>query len=172
MKKTASQIIGTLLVSATVAFVGGCGGDSGGGTPQQQAAQVDVPVANDFTFPQVATVNGEYSVTIPDGPAPTFSARRTLENGTGSTIDFGDSVVLNYRMFSWSSGELVESSDTLDEPITVRAGITDGIPQYLTKSLLGRKLGDTLQIIFEPGMDDLPVYLDSNDAYVVVVELI
>lgn len=177
MKNTASKLFNTLIISASIAIIGGCdsgggGGDTGAAATQQPAIQAATPVANDFKFPAVANVNGNYSVTIPGGPAPTFSARRTIEKGNGSIIEFGDTVVLNYSMFSWSTGELIESSDTLDEPIAVRAGITEGIPQYMTKSLLGRSLGDKLQIIFERGMEDLPVYLDPNDAYVVVVELI
>jgi len=75
-------------------------------------------------------------------------------------------------MFSWSTGELVESTDDLDEPLTIRAGVTEGVPEFLSHSLLGRKIGEKIQIIFEEGMEDLPTYLDADDAYVLVVEII
>ena len=139
---------------------------------QNGTTDTAVIVANDFTFPEIAEANGAINVSIPAGPKPEFSARRVLSNGTGNTIAFGDPVVLKYNMYSWSSGAMVESTDNLDEPITVRAGVTDGIPEYLSKSLLGRNIGDKLQIVFESGMHDLPEYLDQTDAYVVVVDLI
>jgi len=149
-------------------------GDNGGtgGTDGNSTTANAVIVANDFTFPEIAEANGAINVSIPTGPMPVFSARRVLSNGTGNTIAFGDPVVLKYNMYSWSSGAMVESTDNLDEPITVRAGVTDGIPEYLSKSLLGRNIGDKLQIVFESGMDDLPEYLDPSDAYVIVVDLI
>jgi len=80
--------------------------------------------------------------------------------------------VLNYNMYSWATGELVDSTDTLDDPLTVRAGVTNGVPEYLTKSLLGRQIGETLQLVFKQDMEDLPEYLDKSDAYVLVVKLL
>lgn len=75
-------------------------------------------------------------------------------------------------MYSWTSGELVETTDAFDEPITIEAGVTEGVPDYLSKSLLGRNLGDRIQVVFEAGMEDLPGYLDNSDAYVLVIDLI
>lgn len=128
--------------------------------------------SQDFAFPTVSEVNGSFSISSPEGETPSFPARRTVEAGSGSTVEFSDPVVIRYNMFSWATGELVESTDDFDEPVTIRAGVTEGVPEYLSHSLLGRKIGDTIQIIFEEGMEDLPEYLDSNDAYVLVVELI
>jgi len=51
-------------------------------------------------------------------------------------------------------------------------GYTNGVPEYLTKSLLGRQIGDTLQLVFKQDMEDLPDYLDKSDAYVLVVSLL
>jgi len=51
---------------------------------------------------------------------------------------------------------LVESTDDFDEPVTIRAGVTEGVPEFLSHSLLGRKIGDRIQVIFEEGMEDLP----------------
>ena len=103
---------------------------------------------------------------------PTFSARRTLSTGTGSVVQFGDPVVLRYSMYNWSMGELVETTDAFDEPVAIQAGVTEGVPDYLSKSLLGRNIGDRIQVIFEPGMEDLPDYLDPANAYVLVVDLL
>ena len=126
---------------------------------------------SDFDFPEIVAQNGSMSMTIPDGPLPDQSARRSLSAGGGPSIEFGDAVVLKYDMFSWSTGELVESSSQLEGPYAVKAGISDNIPEYLAKSLLGRTLGETVQIVFPTGMEDLPSYLDPADAYVLVIEL-
>jgi len=127
---------------------------------------------SDFAFPDVTEVDDRFAISRPEGDSPTFSARRTLEAGSGNTIEFSNPVVLRYDMFSWSTGELVESTDDLDEPLTIRAGVTEGVPEFLSHSLLGRKIGEKIQIIFEEGMEDLPTYLDADDAYVLVVEII
>ena len=167
MKQTNKQIVTGIALSVTLALsaCGGSGGDSG-------SVSGGAIISNDFAFPGVINVAVDPEMQKPVGPAPEFSARRTLSKGTGSPIEFGDPVVLDYNMYSWTTGELVETTDTLDEPLTIRAGVTNGIPDYLTKSLLGRQIGDTMQVVFERDMADLPEYLDSSDAYVLVVNLL
>jgi hypothetical protein len=127
----------------------------------------------DFDFPLTVLDDGTMTMSIPAGPAPEFGARRTLSDGAGTKIGFGDPVILNYDMFQWSTGELVESSAQYAESYTVLAGKSDDfpIPEYLSRSLLGRSLGDKIQVILPAGTNDLPEYLDSEDAYVVIVEL-
>lgn len=176
MKYNLLKTVAVIASSTCILFLSACGGSSGSGTSVQPGNSGNLGsstiVANDFSFPEVSEANGTMNVMIPPGPMPTFSARRTLSNGGGNTIVFGDPVVLKYNMYRWSNGEMVESTDQFDEPITIRAGVTEGIPAYLTNSLLGRKIGDRLEIVFEAGMDDLPEYLDGSDAYVLVVDLI
>lgn len=127
-----------------------------------------------FSFPSIDAEGGEMMMTIPNGPLPTFPARRTVANGTGQTIEFGDAVTLKYDMFAWSNGELVESSNSFEEAHTVRAGVSDDfpIPEYLAKSLLGRRIGDTVQVVLPVGTADLPSYLDQEDAHILLVELL
>ena len=176
MKYNLLKTIAVIAGGTCIIFLSVCGGSSESGTIVQPGDSSNLEsstiVANDFSFPEIAEANGTMSVLIPPGQKPTFSARRTLTNGGGNTIVFGDPVVLKYNMYRWSDGEMVESTDQFDEPITIRAGVTEGIPAYLTNSLLGRKIGDRLEIVFEAGMDDLPEYLDGSDAYVLVVDLI
>lgn len=164
MKFTNKNVVTGIALTASLllAACGGSSGDSGSGAN-------NVIVSNDFAFPAVTDGAG---IEKPTGSAPEFSARRTISKGAGSPIQYGDPVVLNYNMYSWSTGELVDSTDTLDEPLTVRAGVTTGVPEYLSKSLLGRQIGDQLQLVFEPGMEDLPAYLDNSDAYVLVVSVL
>ncbi len=127
-----------------------------------------------FSFPSVTLQEGGMSMVIPGGALPTFAARRTVVSGSGQVIEFGDAVTLKYDMFAWSDGSLVESSNSFEEAHTVQGGVSDEfpIPEYLAKSLLGRKLGDTIQVVLPVGTADLPVYLDAEDAYVMLVELL
>lgn len=167
MKYINKNVVTGLALSATI-LVSACGGSSG----DSGSAANNVLVSNDFSFPDVSLAEQNSSIAIPEGQLPEFSARRTLSKGTGAAIEFGEPVVLNYNMYSWSTGKLVDSTDTLDEALTVRAGVSEGVPEYLSKSLLGRQVGDTLQLVFEHGMEDLPEYLDNTDAYVLVVSLL
>lgn len=127
-----------------------------------------------FSFPTVTMEDDGITMLIPGGPLPKFPARRTVVNGSGQTVEFGDPVTLKYDMFAWSSGELVESSSLFEEAHTVKGGVSDDfpIPEFLAKSLLGRKLGDTIQVVLPVGTADLPTYLDQSDAYVLLVELL
>ena len=160
-----------------LAVLSACGGSSGNSDNSGNSGNTSSTggsstiISNDFTFPSIAEANGMLSE-VPSGPMPAFPARRTLSTGSGSVVEFGDPVVLSYNMYSWTTGELVETTADFESPITVQAGVTQGIPDYLSKSLLGRNIGDKMQIIFHPGMEDLPSYLDSGDAYVVVLDLI
>ncbi len=181
MRLNQAKTYTTLVVASAFLALAACG-DSGGSpdssvtdgdqTDQEAPIQPLDLTGNDFEFPPVTNANGSINVEAPQGSLPTFSARRTLATGTGSPIGFGDPVVLRYSMYSWSSGELVETTDSFDEPVTVQAGVAEGVPDFLSKSLLGRNVGDQLQLVYEAGMTDLPSYLDNADAYVVVVELI
>lgn len=173
--------IAVLISAGLIAFLGACSNGGSGGSSSGADEVTDTTaetlgsttiVQNDFSFPEVAEANGGFELTIPDGPAPEFPARRELAAGTGSTIGFGDPVVLKYSMFSWSTGELVESTDDFDQAFSVDAGLSQGIPEYLSSSLPGRNVGDRLQLVFNAGMEDLPSYLDNTDAYVLVVDLL
>ena len=168
MKNLLLKRVAALASVSALVLISACDSGSSSGDATSSGAIVN----SDFAFPAVSEANGSFEISSPLGDAPTFSARRTLEAGSGNTIEFGDPVVLRYEMFSWSTGEMVESTDDFDEPVTIRAGITEGVPEHLSHSLLGRKIGEKIQIIFEEGMEDLPGYLDSDDAYVLVIELI
>lgn len=196
--KSVCLTAGLLAMSVIIAACGG--GSSGSLTNTTPQTNINLPVENpidvsaaslvaaatkvtggtstassaDFSFPEVTELNGGLTMTIPNGPAPTFPARRTVASGSGQPVTFGDSVILKYDMFSWNSGQLVESSTEFDEAHIVQGGVSDTfpIPEYLAKSLLGRSLGDTVQVVLPVGTEDLPEYLDPNDAYVLLVEML
>lgn len=165
MNKTASLVM-CLSLTAVLTACGGSGGSSDGETTNNTL------VANEYELPQVVVEDGGTRLDERVGAKPTFPARRVVSEGNGNTIEFGDPVVLRYNLYSWTTGELVETTDSFDEPLTIRAGVAEGVPQFLSDSLLGRKVGAIIQVVFESGMSDLPSYLDASDSYVVVVELI
>lgn len=193
MKKyNQSTILKAGFVALTVLLTA-CGGSSGdGGSAPATETQIDLADASiissaskfsggsnlrsggDFSFPEIVNQNGTMTMTIPNGKAPLFPARRTIANGNGPVVQFGDPVSLKYDMFSWNTGELVESSAQYEEAHVVKGGVSDSfpIPDYLAKSLLGRSLGDTIQVVLPVGTKDLPDYLDNTDAYVLVVEML
>lgn len=127
----------------------------------------------DYAFPDVVT-NAGLTLNIPAGPAPTTAGRRTVASGMGESLSFGDVVTLRYDMFRWSDGTLVDSSEQYDVARTVLAGDSETypVPDYLAKSLLGRSLGDVIQVVLPAGTQDLPPELDVDDAHVVLVELL
>lgn len=194
-RKSVSLSAGLVVLSVLVTS---CGGGSGGTTisPDETVAMVENTIdvsdasivsaaskisggtfrrsGSDFSFPEISSLNGSLSMTIPAGPLPAFPARRTVSAGTGQVIEFGDPVTLKYDMFAWSDGELVESSSLFEEAHVVQGGVSDDfpIPEYLAKSLLGRSIGDTIQVVLPVGTEDLPAYLDPEDAYVLLVELL
>ena len=188
---------GAAAAIASALWLTGCGGNSTGGSIEpinQPLVQTPVDVSQasiiasatkntggeinntgtDYRLPVVMNDNGSMSMVIPAGPAPQIPARRTVASVGGTTLNFGDPVVLKYDMFSWNNGTLVDSSAQYDEAYTVRSGVSDElpIPEYLAKSLLGRSLGDTIQVVLPVGTQDLPSELDSEDAYVLIVTLL
>jgi len=173
MKNVINKKVVPIAYASILVLLSACGGSGGSsvGSNAGNGAGSSTIISNDFTFPAVAAANGMLSE-VPTGSKPAFPARRMLSAGSGSAVEYGDPVVLSYNMYSWSTGELVESTADFEEPVTVQAGVTEGIPDYLSNSLLGRNIGDKMQIIFQPGMEDLPDYLDDTDAYIVVLDLI
>ena len=118
MKNLLLKRVAVLASTSALVLLSACGG---GGSSGDGASGV---MANsDFSFPDVTEVDDRFAISRPEGDTPTFSARRTLEAGSGNTIEFSNPVVLRYDMFSWNTGELVESTDDLDEPLTIRAGV-------------------------------------------------
>lgn len=175
MVKTMPSLIGAGMITLMSACSNGGSGTvetSDAADTQAETLGSTTIVPNDFSFPAIAEANGGFEVSIPEGPVPAFPARRELSAGDGSAIGFGDPVVLKYNMYSWSTGALIESTDDFDEAMSVEAGISQDIPEYLSSSLTGRNVGDKLQIIFNAGMEDLPEYLDNTDAYVLIVDLL
>lgn len=191
-----AALLSTLVLTACGGSGGGSvavdGGNGGSGVEQPfQQTEIDVPVSGlvrtvvknsggenaamdaMYDLPGLVGNVGSMTMTIPANPAPSVSARRTQSAIGGQAIAMGDPVILNYDMFAWSDGSLIDTSSLQTEAVSVKAGSAlSGVPQAVTNALLGRSIGDVVQVVI-PGSDtDLPPALRGNDeAYVVVMEL-
>lgn len=160
------------LIGSAAVLLSACSGDSSSGSGNDETG---APlVESGFAFPDVQLSDGDSigTVSTPEGALPEFSARRTLSAGTGDVVAFGDPIQLRYNMYSWTDGTLVESTDSFDEAVIIDAGASQGVPAYLASTVLGRNKGETVQIVYEAEMDDLPEYLDNSDAYVMVLQIL
>ena len=168
-------IIRSALIASAAIMLSACFGGGSSGTVSTDSEEVGSPlIQSAFAFPDVQLADGSNVAGFnpPEGPVPDFSARRTLVAGSGDVVAFGDPVQLKYNMYSWTSGELVESTDDFDEAVIINAGVAEGVPVFLSNTVLGRNKGETVQIIYEAGMEDLPGYLDNSDAYIMVLEVL
>lgn len=70
----------------------------------------------------------------------------------------------------------VESTqDQFGGPLELVVGGKEGevtVPAFLNSAIMGSQVGERYQVVFEAGMKDLPNYLDPNDAYVLVVDIV
>ena len=85
----------------------------------------------------------------------------------------GSKINLRYDMYSWSTGELVDSSSLHSGgvlPLTL-GGAERRIPGFVEQSLLGRTAGSRVQVVLGKNTKDLPDHLNSADGYVLVVDI-
>lgn len=158
------------------------------------AASDDSVYGDDYALPTVIRQDdGSMALMINDAPLPSMSSRQELEPGEGGRITrIGDRVQFRFDMFSWSTGELVASThqmalrgDVSTAPVTPNPEGTDSalvitlgdrvdgtqVPLVLHNALLNRREKAKLQVVFERRMNDLPSLYDSNDAYVLIVDI-
>lgn len=139
----------------------------------KQTGGNDSIVRGNFNLPPLAGALGNMTMTIPANPTPEFSARRTAVANNGQQILMGDPVIIRYDMFSWADGRLIDTSERQTAALTVRAGIIDGsAPDYVAEAVLGRNIGDTVQIVVPGDDESLPLPMQvPGEAYVLVMQL-
>lgn len=128
---------------------------------------------NDYAFPEVHGGPDGTVLTIGAEPVPGVSSRRLLEAGSGPLVRSGDLVAVSYDLFSWSTGERVESSTSaVGGPLQTRLGTPDSVlPDYVDRSLQDRTLGSRVQVVLGQGTPNLPDHLNPHDGYVLVAQL-
>lgn len=134
------------------------------------------PTGDSFQFPEVVkNDNGDWVMVIGDQPIPNRSVRREVSRGKGAVGRAGDTIHFRYDMFSWATGELIESSNDMGgKPLVLTLGdFTQGVqvPNYLHNALLNRAEGTKLQVVFEQAIDGLPQQMNPHDGYVLMVEI-
>ncbi|MEM7338587.1 MAG: hypothetical protein AAF467_08070 [Actinomycetota bacterium] len=113
----------------------------------------------------------ELEVSIPDDE-PTEAAVEVVEAGTGVEVGTGDVVLTAWEMVAFRSGEVVESTTKdFGGPVPIEIGAGQ-VPAALDEALAGQTIGTRLDVQFPVGMPDLPDYLDSEEAYVLSVEIV
>lgn len=145
--------------------------------------QGDITEANEqsatgdsFQFPEmVQNDSGDWVMVIGNQPIPNRSMHREVLSGNGDMGRAGDTIHFRYDMFSWATGELVESSkDTFEESLAITLGdLGNGaeIPNYLHNALLNKTEGTKMQVIYEQSLEGLPPQRNPHDGYVLVVEI-
>lgn len=138
----------------------------GGGVPASLLTRTD-----DFRFPSISNDGSGPTMHIPDGDLPARSARRSLEQGDGRIVGYGDTVALHYDVYSWSSGALIMSSTQGRKSVVITIGSNSLLPPYVEQALIGRVVGSELQIVLGADGEDLVGTLNPQDAYVYLVRL-
>jgi len=120
------------------------------------------------------TFGSQPTVTVPPGAPPGNLESSDLIVGTGASVERGDSLIVQYVLASYSSGQVVESSWT-GQPVAVTLG-TGGVFPGWDEGLVGMRVGGRRELIVPPsqGYGDQPpaTGIADNDALVFVVDLL
>lgn len=154
-------------------------GDLIGGVIKQGdtfAADEFTQANDDYRFPAVVESDtGDWVMVIGDEPVPSRSSRRELLHGDGAVAEVGDTIRYRFDVFSWATGELVDSSrDLPDQSAQLTLGKLVGpnkVPTVLHNALLNRTAGSRIQVVLAQSLADLPEHLNGNDGFVVVVDI-
>ena len=91
--------------------------------------------------------DGEPTVTIPEGDAPTEVELATLKEGDGAVVQPGDTVLVHYSGVKWSDGTVFDSSWEAGAPTTfATTGVVDGFKQALE----GQTVGSQVLVVVPP----------------------
>lgn len=113
---------------------------------------------------------GAYTIEVAAEALPQESWSVALELGDGREMQEGQGVSLDYQMISWSTGEVVETSEVLSGgALETTLEAAAGLPQALVTALVGQQAGVDAVVVLPAGASDLPSYLDGSDAYYVRV---
>ena len=131
-----------IVLAASALLAAGCGDkkDSGGSA----SGSCDVSVSGDQgKKPQVS---------VPKCAAPTALQTKDLITGSGDAVRAGDTVAVNYTLYTWSDGKSVESSYDSGQSFPVenvgQAQVIDG----WNKGLVGLRKGGRRLLVVPPSL--------------------
>lgn len=93
--------------------------------------------------------NGEPSIEIPEGDAPTDIQISVLKQGDGIAVEDGDTSLLQYYGVDWATGESFDSSWANGEPIQLDGNTY--VPGFV-QALAGQKVGSQVLVVIPPAL--------------------
>lgn len=99
-------------------------------------------------FPTVELAeDGAPTITLPGGEAPTTVDIEVLKQGDGTTVNSGDTVLVQYTGVKWSDGTVFDSSWESGAPASfTTTGVVDGFRQALE----GQTVGSQVLVVIPP----------------------
>lgn len=129
-------------------------------------------------LPTVEFKNGptkEPTVTIPKTAAPTTTQQATLVQGTGPTVQKGQTISAQYHGVLWKDGSVFDSSWQRGTPADFPIGVGQVIPGW-DKTLVGKKVGSRVLLVIPPadgyGKAGSPPKISGTDTLVFVVDIL
>ncbi|MDF0513223.1 hypothetical protein PX701_06280 [Agromyces sp. H3Y2-19a] len=122
-------------------------------------------------FPAVVLApDGRPGITVPKADPPKQSEVELLKSGSGTVVEDGDQVVVQFTAVDWDTNEVSASTWEDGSPTGVVAG--EGgqggqLPPAVTKELVGQKAGSQIGVIVAPEGDDA-----SGSAQFYVVDIL
>lgn len=141
---------------------------------QIDGAQTAAPAG----LPAVEFTNGptkEPTVTVPKSAAPTTTQQATLVQGTGATVEKGQTITAQYHGVLWKDGSVFDSSWQRGAAADFPIGVGQVIPGW-DKTLVGKKVGSRVLLVIPPadgyGAAGSPPKIAGTDTLVFVVDIL
>jgi peptidylprolyl isomerase len=93
--------------------------------------------------------DGQPSVEVPEGDAPTDLQISVLKEGDGPAVAAGDTTLLQYYGVSWNSGESFDSSWANGAPLSLNGNTY--VPGFV-QALEGQKVGSQVLVVIPPAL--------------------
>lgn len=138
-------------------------------TPKKAWGKENPPVAG---MPEVTFAkDGEPTITIPKGDAPTEVKLEDLRTGDGATVAPGDTVLVQYKGVKWSDGKEFDSSWSSGAPASFA---TTGVVEGFKQALEGQKVGSQVVVVIPPkfGYGSQPTSELAKETLVFVVDIL
>lgn len=101
-------------------------------------------------MPQVTLAeDGQPSIEIPAGDAPTELQIAVLKEGDGIAVEDGDTTLLQYYGVDWETGESFDSSWANGNPISIQGNTY--VPGFVD-ALAGQKVGSQILVVIPPAL--------------------
>ncbi|EWT07939.1 hypothetical protein N864_17890 [Intrasporangium chromatireducens Q5-1] len=115
------------------------------------------------------------TVTIPKTAAPKKTEQATLVEGTGPTVEKGQTITAQYHGVLWKDGSVFDSSWQRGEPADFPIGVGAVIPGW-DKTLVGKKVGSRVLLVIPPadgyGSQGMGDKISGTDTLVFVVDIL